>query len=151
LGDDQPANVVGARGDRDGQRAANATHSAVQRQLAYEQRTFRRLVVQPAISTQDAERHRQIEAGAFLANVRRSQVDGGRSGRDVVAAVLQRRADAFAALANRGVGQADRGEGVVLGLDGGDINLDLDEAGIDAIYGSADCLIEHARERTPTT
>src|ERR1022692_4827703 len=88
---------------------------------------------------------------SFLANVRGSQVDGGRGGWNVVAAVLQRRPDALAALPHRSIRQPDRHERVVLGLYRSDINLNLDEAGVDAVHGGAKCLIEHAWERTPTT
>ena len=72
----------------------------------------RRLVVQAAVSAEDAERHRQVEARAFLANVGGSQVDGDGGGGNVVAAVLQGSANALAALPYRCVGQTDGGEEV---------------------------------------
>src|ERR1039458_6608888 len=128
-----------------------AALSAVERHLADKKRIVRRLIVQAAISAEDSQRHGEIEPRSFLANVRGSQVDGGGGRWNVVAAVFQRRPDALAAFPHRGVGQPDRHERVVLGLYRSDIDLHLDEAGVDAIHGGAKCLIEHAWERTPTT
>jgi len=45
-----------------GQRAANATHSAVESQFADEQAVFNGLLREPAISANNAQRHRQIES-----------------------------------------------------------------------------------------
>src|SRR5271157_575203 len=151
LGNDQLTNVVRARGDCDRQCAADATHSAVERQLTHEERIFGWLIVQSSVSAKNAERHGKVKARALFANVRGSKIDRGGRGWNVVAAVFQRRADALAALAHRGIWKPDRGERVVLGLDGSNIHLDLYEAGVDAVYCGAKRFIEHARERTPTT
>ncbi len=40
---------------------------------------------------------------------------------------------------------------VLVGLDGRDIDLNLDEAGVDAVDRGAKSLVEHARECMPTT
>jgi hypothetical protein len=63
--------------------------------------------------------------------------------RDVVAAVFQRGADAVAALADGGIGQADRGEVVLITLDAGAVDLDLDDVGIDALNRGAERFVEH--------
>jgi hypothetical protein len=54
-------------------------------------------------------------------------------GGNIVAAIFQRGADAVAALTDRGVGQADGVEVVLIALDAGAVDLDLDDIGIDAI------------------
>ena len=100
-------------------------------------------LVQAAVGAQDAERHGQVEAGAFLADVGGRQVDGDVGGRNVVAAVLQRRADAVAAFAHRGVGQADGVKVVFVLLDAGDVDLDLNDVGVDAVDGGTQGLVEH--------
>ena len=121
-----------------------AAQATIQRELAHEQRVFGWLVVDAAVGAQNAERHRQVEAGAFLANVCRSQVDGGNGRRNVVAGVLQRRADTLAALAHRRVGQSNGDElALFIRLEMGDIDLNLDQVGVDAIHGRAECLVKH--------
>ena len=59
---------------------------------------------------QDAERDRQVEGGAHLAQVGRREVDGDARGRVVQAAVPDRALHPVAALAHRGIRQADHGE-----------------------------------------
>ena len=63
--------------------------------------------------------------------------------RDVVAAVLQRGADAVAALADCGIGQADGVKVVLVGLDAGAVDFHLDDVGVDAVDGGAEGLVEH--------
>ena len=108
-------------------------------------------MVETAVSAENAERHRQIEAGAFLPDVGRREVNGDVGGRNVVAAILQSRANALAALPHRGIGQADGGEVVLVGFYRRNIDFNLNQVRVDAIDGGAKCLVEHAREGTPTT
>lgn len=64
-------------------------------------------------------------------------------GGNVVAAVFQRGADAVTALADLGVGQADGVEVVLIALDAGAVDLDLDDVGIDAVTRGAESFVEH--------
>ncbi len=92
----------------DGQRSADAANSAVEREFS--KRTGNpatSFLVSPAIGSNNAERHRQLETRSFLLNVGRGEIDGDVSGRDVVAAVLERGANAVAAFAHGCIGKAD--------------------------------------------
>ena len=92
---------------------------------------------------QDAERHRKIEAGAFLANVGRRQIDGNAlRGGEVEPAILDRGLDALTALFNRDVGKSDHIE--VPHPTGADIDFDFDLVGVDTEHGGAERLEEHA-------
>jgi hypothetical protein len=66
-------------------------------------------------------------------------------GGNVVAAVLEGGADAVAAFADGGVGQADGVEMILVGLDAGAIDLYLNNVGVDPIDGGAEGLVEHER------
>jgi type I restriction enzyme R subunit len=91
---------------------------------------------------QDAQRHGQVEPGAFFLDVGRCQVDGDvLVGGKIEAAVLDGRLDALAALLDGGIGQAHRGEGADPAL--GQIDFDLDDVGIDAEQSGALGLEEH--------
>ncbi len=96
-----------------------------------------------AIGSDDAESHGQVESGAFFFDVGRGEVDGDVRGGNVIAAVLQRGADAVAALAHRGVGQADGVEVVLIALDAGAVDFHLNDVGVDAVDGGAESFIEH--------
>src|SRR5712692_11992187 len=133
--------LLAPRLDGNGQCPSDDAHAAVQRQFSNEEAVGNLLFVQSPVGTQDSERHGQVEARALLANVCRSEVNGDLSGRDVVAAVFQRRAYAVTALAHGRVGQADGVEVIFGSLDAGNINLNLNDAGIDAIHRRAQSLI----------
>jgi hypothetical protein len=64
-------------------------------------------------------------------------------GGNVVSAIAQGGAYAVAALADGGIGQADGVEMVVVGLDPGDVDLDLDDVGVDSVDYGAKGLVEH--------
>jgi len=70
-------------------------------------------------------------------------MDGDVRGRDVVAAVLERGADAVAAFADSCVGQADGVKVVLVALDAGAVDFDLNNVGIDAVDGGAESFVEH--------
>ena len=64
--------------------------------------------------------------------------------RNVVSAILERRADALLALAHRSIRQANRVKiFFVVGLAGADVHLDFNDVGIDTIDGRALGLEEH--------
>lgn len=84
------------------------------------------------------------------ADVRGRQVNGDVGGRNIVAAILQRGADAVPALAHGGVGQAHSVEVAFVGADAGNIYLDFDDVGVYAIDGGAECLVKHPGTRMST-
>ena len=143
FGDDQLGDLAGAGFEGDGERAANAAHAAVERQLADEQAIFDVLLREAAVGAYDAERHGQVESRAFFLYIGGSEVDGDVRGRNVVAAVFQGGADAVAAFADGGVGQADGVKVVLVGLDAGAVDFYLDDVGVDAVDRGAEGLVEH--------
>ena len=62
---------------------------------------------------------------------------------DVIAAVAQGRADTVATLAHRRIGKSNGGEVVLGGADAGDIDLHLDDVGVDPIDSGAKRLEKH--------
>ncbi len=80
---------------------------------------------------QDAERHRQIETRAFLADVGRRQVDGDGFVRITEAGIEQRGLDALAALAHGRIGHADRDE-IARVAAGIHVHLDVDQVRFDS-------------------
>ena len=122
--------------------------AAVERELAHEEAVADLFSGQTAVRSDDAESHGQIESGAFFLDVGRSQVDGDVGGRDVVSAVFQRSADPVAALAHRGIGQADRVEMVLIALDAGAVDLHLNNVRVDAVDRGAESFIEHAKSES---
>ncbi len=114
FGDDHARNLASAGLNGDGQRAANAAHAAIERKFSDEQTVGDLLLGQPAVGADDAQRHGQVEARTFLLDVGGSEIDCDVGRRNVVAAILQRRAHAVAALADRGIGQADGVEVVLI-------------------------------------
>ena len=63
--------------------------------------------------------------------------------RNVAPAILQRGRDAVATLADGGVGQANGVEVVLIGLDARNVDLDLNNVGVDAVDGGAESFVEH--------
>ena len=96
-----------------------------------------------AVSAEDADGHRQVEAGAFFLDVGGGEVDGDVGGREFEAGVADGGADAVAAFADGGVGKADGVEMILRGLHSGEVDLDVDDAGVDAIDGGAEGGEEH--------
>src|SRR5262249_33506407 len=114
---DQVGDLLASCRNRDGQGAADATHAAIKRELTHHDVVGNFLLVQCTVGAQDAERHWQVEAGAFFLDVSGREVDGDMGGWDVISAVAQGGADALAAFAHRGVGKPDGVEVVLLHLD----------------------------------
>ena len=94
------------------------------------------MVAKDAHGAQKAEGHRQVEARAFFADVGGSEVDRDGFTRVAEARVDERRLDAFAALADRRIRQAD-GDEVTVGPSGVQVDLDVDRVGINAEDGRA--------------
>jgi len=97
-----------AGADRDGESASNRTDGAIQGEFSN-----REMFVQGFEYTHSAENpesHREIEAGAFLADVRGREVYRDGLVRVTEARVHKRRLDALAAFADGGVGHADEHE-----------------------------------------
>ncbi len=132
--------------DGDGKSAADAANAAVEREFADEEAVGHFFLGEAAVGSDDAEGHGQIESGAFFLDVGGGEVDGDVGGRNVVAAVLERGADAVAAFADGGVGQADGVEVVLIALDAGAVDFDLNDVGVDAVDGGAESFIEHGRK-----
>jgi hypothetical protein len=143
FGDDHAGNLSSAGLDGDGESAANTADAAVEGKLADEKAIGNFFLGEPAVGSDDAEGHGQVESGTFFLDVGGGEVDGDVRGRDVVAAILQRGADAVAALADGGVGQADGVEVVLIALDAGAVDFHLNNVGIDAVDGGAESFVEH--------
>ncbi len=104
-GNNDAGDPVFTRANGHRERAANRTDGAIQREFANQQVLVE--LFDHAHRAQDAERHRQIEARAFLAHVGRRQVDGDSLVGIAESGVDERALDALAALADGGVGHAD--------------------------------------------
>ncbi len=92
---------------------------------------------------QDADGHGQVEAGALFLDVGGGEVDGDVRRRHVEPGVLDGGADAVAALAHGGVGQADGMEVILIGLDSGEVDLDVNDVRVNAVDSSAEGFEEH--------
>ena len=133
-----PPRVQGHR-----QHAAHRAHAAVERQLAHHERALQPAGLDQPGGAEDADRDRQVEGGAFLADIGGRQVDGDAVDRELEARVADGGADPVAALAHGRVGEADGVEG---GQPRGDVHLHEDGGGLDpAERGGA-----NAREHGPS-
>src|ERR1700676_4815882 len=137
LGYDEARNLAAASFEGDRQRAANTANSAIQRQLSHEQAVRNFFLREPAVGSDDAERHRQVESWAFLLYIGGGQIDCDVRRRNIVAAILQCRANSISAFAHRGVRQADSMKVILISLDAGAVKLHLNNVRIDAVHGGA--------------
>ena len=122
----------GRRAGRPRQSAARrAWRESIRRATARRARTRSAMCAafDDALRREDAERDRQIERRAGLADVGRRQVDGDAVRRKLEAGVADRAAHAIAALAHAGVGQADHRERRQAERH---VHLHMDRAGFDA-------------------
>jgi len=142
-GQNQIRNILLARQDGDGQHARHSTHAAVEAQFAHHKEAAHIVHAQRAVSAEDADGNGQVETRALLFHVGRRQVDGDEGGRNQIAGVLDGRAHAVAALAHRGVRQADGVEDILLHHCPAIVHLDIDEVGIDAVDSRAESFEEH--------
>ena len=142
LGHDQGANSLLAHAKRRGERAAHRAHAAVQRELAEENVTGKRLAEERSLAAENSQRHREIESRAFLFDVGRSEIHGDalRVG-EVEPAIFDGGLDALAALLDGDIGQADDVE--VAHASRADVHLDFDTVGVDSENGGAERFEEH--------
>lgn len=128
-----------ARPDGDGQRALDRAHATVERKLSdgeHVRQAFE--FAEIAVRAEDAERDGEVEARALFAHVGGREVDRRLVEREEEAAVVDGGADALARLANGGIGQTDDGDGrrtIDLVSRGREIDLNIDEIGVDAVDG----------------
>ncbi len=115
--------------ETDGKHSAHALDLAVQRQLTDDRIGADASVDDHPGSRENAERDRQIERGALLAEVGRSQVHRDPLGRKCKAGVSDGAAHSLTALANSRVRKTDHGEH---GQPRTDVDFDTDERGLDA-------------------
>ena len=131
--DDHAGNLSSAGFDGNGEGATDAAHTAVEREFSDEKAIRHFFFGEASVGSDDAESHRQVESGAFFLDVGGCEIDGDVRGRDVVAAVFQRGADAVAAFAHSCVRQADGVEVVLIALDARAVDFYLNNIGIDAV------------------
>src|SRR5579863_4912297 len=149
FGNDHAGDFASPGFEGDGEGAADAANASVQREFTDKKAVGDFFLGQAAVGTDDAEGHGQVESGTFFLDVSGGEIDGDLRGWDVVAAIFQRGADAVTALPDGGVGQADGVEMVLVGLDAGAVDLDLNDVGVDAVDGGAESLIEHRWAPSP--
>ena len=126
-----PPRVQGHR-----QHPAHRAHPGVERQLAHHERAVEPSGLDQPDGGEDADRGRQIEGGAFLADVGGRQVDRDAVDGELEARVPDGGADPVAALAHGRVGKTD---GAERGQARGDVHLDEDGGGLDPVErGGAD-------------
>src|ERR1700756_3595156 len=144
--DDHAGNFPSSGFEGNGEGTSNAAYTAVEREFSDKKAIRHFLPGETAIGTDDAERHGQVEPGTFFLDVGRGKVDSDVGGRNVVAAVFQRGADAVASFAHSCVGQADGVEVVLIALDARAVDFYLNNVGIDAVDGGAQRLVKHVNE-----
>src|SRR5262249_34839566 len=127
--------------DRGRQHARDRCDRAIEAELAQHRETGERVRRDRADRRHQAERDRQIIVAAFLRHVGGREVDGDAPRRQRQARGGQRRAHALAGLGDGLVGQAHDVEG---GQAGGDLNLDIDGAGLDALKRHCGDALNHA-------
>jgi hypothetical protein len=97
------------RGVKPSRRACKATGS--ERQLPHHERALEPARLDLSGGAEDADRGRQVEGGAFLAEVGRSEVDGDALDRELEARVADGGAHPVPTLADGRVGEADSAHG----------------------------------------
>src|SRR5205823_3678794 len=120
------------RGRGDGEGAAHAVHAAVEPELAEHAPAGEVGQAEVAEGGEEPEGDRQVERRALLAHAGGAQVDGHPALGVLEAAVAERRPDALGALAHGAIGEADGGR---VREAGGDVDLDVDDEGVDAAEG----------------
>jgi hypothetical protein len=106
--------LLGADGDR--QHPADRTDTAIQRQLAHDDQVRQARGLHLLGRSHQAQGDGQVEAGALLADVGRGEIDRDPLGGEGEAGVLEGAADALAGFLDGGIGEADDGEGIHLGV-----------------------------------
>src|SRR5271156_6208707 len=133
-----------ARCESRGKRAAHGTHSAIERKFAEEYVRIENFAEETSLATGEAQRHGQIERGAFFTDIRWREINGDRvARREIETAIAQSGANAFAAFFHGDVRQADDGEMALVGRN--DVYLGFDEIRVNAEHGCAECLEKHPK------
>ena len=139
-GDDQgQAGLAGGQGH--GEDAPGGLQAAVQGQFPKDEVLLQALLGHDPLGRQDAHGHRQIKAGALLADVGRRQIDGDAVAGEFIAGVLQGGPDPVLALLHRNLGQAHGGE---VRQARGQVHLHLHQVGIHSPQGAAVHSGQHA-------
>ena len=140
------ADAALARRQRRRERAAHRTHAAVEREFAEENVVVEDFAEERALAAENAQRHRQIERGAFLANVGGREIHGDEViERKIEAAISHRGFDPLAAFLHGDIRQADYVEAALIGLR--HVHLDLDEVGVNPENSGAEAFEEHSGTR----
>ena len=124
-----------ASSEHRGQHARDRTQPTVERELADMHHARDGRGVDGSCRGERGDRDAEVEARPVLRHGRRREVDGDLAGGQVASGVGGRSAHPVFRLAERGVGQADDGEG---GQTVGQVGLDLDERTIDAVQGDGE-------------
>src|SRR5437667_3144308 len=143
---DEPAKRRLPRRRSDGERAAPAVHAAIEAELAEDAPAGEIREAEVAESGEEPEGDRQVEGRALLAHARGPEVDRHPALGVLEAAVAERRPDALGALADGAVGEADGGG---MRQPRRDVDLDVDDQGVDAAEGARADTGEHESPRAP--
>src|SRR5437773_8858073 len=92
-GNEQPSNAAPSRRDGNGKYSANRVDSAVERELAEDNRVVDTSTLKLTVGGEKPERDREIEGGAGFTNVRRSELDSNAMSGKRESGVPDRRAD----------------------------------------------------------
>ena len=131
----------GRGGDRE--HAADRAHRPVERELAGDDGSGEVAADVVSVGGEHRERDRQIVAGALFAEVGGREVHRDPPRRDLEAGVPQRRAHPVLALADDVIGQPDGGG---LRQPRRDVDLDVDDRGVDADERTRENVREHPAE-----
>ena len=145
FGDDQILYSALSRGECGRQCTTHRTHTAIKRKLAEDNIRVELLSEKCSLAAEKSQCHRQIERGAFLADVRRREIHSyDLIGGIVEAAVAKRRLDSLAAFAHGVIGEPNHVEHA--GLAGTHVHLSLDKVGVNPKHSGAESLKEHFRQ-----
>ena len=125
--------------ERDREHPSHRLHGAFERHLAEHDGALDEAGLDDPRRAQKAEGDRKVEGGPFFPDVCRRQVDGDTLHREIEARVPDGSSDPVATLADDRIGKTDGGEG---GQTRGDVDLDPDHGGLDAVNGCR----AHSRE-----
>lgn len=125
-------------------RIAHRANTAIEREFAEKNVGIENFAEETSLTAGEAQRHGQIERGAFLTDVRGGEIHGdGMAGWKIEAGIAQRGAYAFAAFFYGDIGKADDIEKALAHRDY--VHFDFDEVGVNAEHGCAKRLEEHPK------
>ena len=137
---EQPLDASTAAGQRHGERAVDGLDSALQGDFPHHHELPQDRRRDDPFRRQDPHGDGQIKRGAFLAEVRRGQVDGDFALGKAETAVAQRRTDPLATFPHRQVRKPDHREH---GQPGREVHLHLDGVGVQSAHRHAVDLRQH--------